>query len=748
MKKFGIWIFLNLLTITISYSQDCKDCNILYCDGYICDDGSSADGVMTSRKCSCGSDISGACAKVEINLIDHPLYDPSLPSALKFTTQESGNFAIYFSDQFCTINDCFVPEIQVNNNSSFEVPEGDIVYMTICKNGGNAGRRDLSFKYFPVQSSEAGYCDDNLDNDLDGYTDCEDNDCSSFCDAPDSGSGGGLESNGRLGSKLSLRNFQLVKKGSPLLSPAYDIPVNVRSIKSSRNEHSAGNFSDYIPVNALNGLKINESTPIGLNNLTNGKRIYAIDASNQEDRVGSILMISTNSKVYEHTKPTCDRLMGTTLEKVYKKNYGGDSLITYKLTRKGRVPEYAVSFSARQIVPGSVVVENHWTLDQFPDGAYTNIQIWTSTESMLEQWVTEILSNLRSFNDTFRINSSGIPETFIKKGWIENGRLSLEVQSNGHPRPITISGSYSKTEIQESEHPFNFDFQMDGVINTTKKLDIEDFCDLGLQISNGGETADQVYFADGQWGLDYNDLLTHISAHDVTPSEQSNNKGYQLRRNISLEATTEDYISVYRSLHPRFKSSDVSQYNSLKFASSGTGVLEVTIVKKSIKEWTHHFKTSVLLLEDETEFELPFHHFRSSMIEGPLNADDIVMVVFTIKSIDGNKTETKLSLKDLSFESSDLQKEKISPIKNNSLIAYPNPFSNTLEFQFESAFEEPFDLGITNLQGTSVLYIKGLGRIGINKVKINTDTFHEGMYFIHIKSLKGGNRIKKVYCNK
>jgi hypothetical protein len=155
-----------------------------------------------------------------------------------------------------------------------------------------------------------------------------------------------------------------------------------------------------------------------------------------------------------------------------------------------------------------------------------------------------------------------------------------------------------------------------------------------------------------------------------------------------------------------------------------------------------------MLVDDEMSYEIPFHQFKSSENTDPLVADDVVMVAFIIKSWNGEETEIEMSINSLSFSALELSNQLIKSSENLDLKTYPNPFSNHLDFQFESIAEEPFEMMLTNIHGHIILFEKGLSRPGINQFKINTQSYPEGMYFIHIKTIQGGNRIQKVYCQK
>ena len=354
-------LFLFLSTHTM-YGQSCTDCETLACDGVNCDDGSSADGVQTSRNCSCGKEISGACAFVDIDLSLNPYFNGSDSTcSLLFTTQESGNFSIYYlEDQSCTVTDCQSPDFVISGSQKINnIPPDGLLRIYVCKNGGNAGRRDFAFS---ISCTSIENCVNQIDDDLDQWVDCEDGDCttSSYCSYTEtsSSSDGGLESNANLSQKIARRNYIRSSTAKNLSSrenqPMYD------SIKLAQRPDRSFALSDAIPVEPIEGIETRVSSPEDLTGITNATEVFSTDLYKKTVRIGSILATRSENGVYEHSKYICDRLNGARVEKVVKTTIDDIPFLVTKFVRADGLTEYNTNFSFYRVDEELIKCESFW----------------------------------------------------------------------------------------------------------------------------------------------------------------------------------------------------------------------------------------------------------------------------------------------------------------------------------------------------------------------------------------------------
>jgi hypothetical protein len=131
-----------------------------------------------------------------------------------------------------------------------------------------------------------------------------------------SGNQGGLESDGCLAGAIANRNF----KRSKTPSVSFDNPEELQSFKEvkkgSLQVRGDVELEQYIPENPLfEPTRAFLTTPNDLIGITNAKKILSVDYFDAvtEGRLAAVLTSKTESKVYDHTKTICDRLVGSTL---------------------------------------------------------------------------------------------------------------------------------------------------------------------------------------------------------------------------------------------------------------------------------------------------------------------------------------------------------------------------------------------------------------------------------------------------
>ena len=121
---------------------------------------------------------------------------------------------------------------------------------------------------------------------------------------------------------------------------------------------------------------------------------------------------------------------------------------------------------------------------------------------------------------------------------------------------------------------------------------------------------------------------------------------FLIPRNISVEYKSNDYLTVFKNLRPSGSSIDLSEYNGMTLDIEGEGFLEVKLIKSSIGNWDEQFYHTIELEDGGNEVEIPFAYFRNKL-NSPLTVEDMKMITFTQKNLDGSSTA--LSLSNLKF---------------------------------------------------------------------------------------------------
>lgn len=585
-------------------------------------------------------------------------------------------------------------------------------------------------------------CDNGIDDDGDGLIDCEDPSCSGYAGCPvievtSSGNEGGLESNNRLSQQISKRNFNRAKT-----SYKFDTKTAKRFSKSSKYgkiNSSKGNgfeLSNFIPLDVINEEDVIESSPKDLINITNATDIYSVDYMRNSEAVASILLLKTDKGVYEHTKYICDRLLGAQLISVSTIEINEQPFIKSLIRNIDGSLEFVLSLSAKSINNNANFgIESHWNLDKYEDNVgFYNFQIWSNSLDDLLQLGEEVVRLLDVQKPVTTYNNSTPPTVFVRKGKYHNGTLDLQIVNTNRSEGVAFDGGLRATETETVEYVTStIDLNGDYISNV--QVDAGNLFDIGFRIGDGEQTPDDLFMSDGPWGYDDAAPTTTVTNYTIeTNDTQFDDDAYAVERNISLEATTSEYIAAYRALTPKFNPIDLTEYNSFKLQAKGTGMLIVRLVKESISNWETQYKTSIELTDDLKEYSLLFSDFESNNGTA-LEANDVTSIVFTMLAENGETVTKSMTLEQLSFsKNSSLSVESLTEGEELNAVAVPNPMRAQTSIHFMAQSSESVELLVYNQVGRLVKQIVFNAKSGNNEIKLERGNLSSGLYFCKIKS--------------
>lgn len=704
--KIVLSLFVHFCLFSLALDAQSDNCNLLTCDGITCDDGTPADGVMTSSKCGCGQDISGACAQVLIDLSENASFDRSKDGGFVLTTQENGNFIGFITDDTYQVNSCSEPDFNVINGNTWKIPVDSIThqladkfYMVICKSSGNAGRRDFSIAYFPVNDTEAEACDDGFDNDLDGLIDCDDPDCHKSCDysSTKSSAEGGLESHNDLGYKIAHVRFN-ARTSQLSNSSIWKEPTVLRA----RSVHSRVNndLMAFTEMSSFDEAKAVESSPTYLTDITNADDLKAWDFYIGQERIAAILAIYSEKGVYEHAKSMCDRLSGAEIVDILKWPVDDrhSFLITKFLSANGSV-EYAMTFSVSKDDQGHMQLESYWNLSSYsPDRSHYTFQLWANNMYHLSKIFQTVKSNIEGLYPIVSYHIGDAPGIFINHvDFTRNGELQLHYTNKKGLKTASFSGGYSSTE-HTSERPYDYVHHLSDRIVDSLVLPSELFYDMGITIK-GDSVEDAIFFADGRWDVSYNQSVDHLESFDVLPAIESNTEGYTVRRSVNIGGSVKNYINLYRSLKADFTAENLDDFNVLSFRASGQGRLEIAMVRASEKDWSKQGKYYIDLQPEEKEYVISKNDLADSY--GAITSwKDPYMIVFTIIGNGFTYQDFALSLSEVQFSDYSLGPQIL--VRNSDQEVLRN---KTLSFNMSAEYEGqrvPLDMIFENLSQDTI----------------------------------------------
>ncbi len=603
-------------------------------------------------------------------------------------------------------------------------------------------------------------CDNGIDDDNDGWTDCNDSECYSLqvcieiCDngIDDNNNGlidgddpqcntspavfGGLESNRRLSQKIASRNFKIKKS-----KPAY-IDQKVEGLIPFQTDlnRSGLDIKDLIPTNFMNAY-VAESSPEDIVGITNAIDVAGADYYINNQRVATILGMYSTGGVYEHTKYICDRLEGARLLDIsYIYNDGGN-FISYEMINKNGQKEYAISYSAF-LNENGFNVESHWNLHKFEKNVdYYNFQIWASSYDQLIELLDVNLKKLKEYANIYNYSHSAIPRVFIMHTNYENGKLKLLVKNKMLAKSITLNGSVRKTETGILEEK-NIEIALSGNSEELLQVDAGKFYDLGASIIANGSASDEIFVADGAWGIDTENPNAVVEQFDLSSeSTPINENEYHVERNINVTAKVKDYLSIYRSLDAKFNPQNLSNYNSLSFEASGNCNLEITLVKSSVEEWTQQYKTNISLNPEIVNHTVHFETLVSTLQE-QFDPTDINMIVFTIIGDNANFTDIELNIKNVKFENNTISANNEIAIVSNATI-YPSPATEFINIKLIDDSKNVSNIEMYTETGKKINITKNLNENYNSKIQLSVKSLNPGLYLCKVNYNDGSSQTGK-----
>jgi hypothetical protein len=584
-------------------------------------------------------------------------------------------------------------------------------------------------------------CINEVDDDGDGLIDCDDPSCSGVAICPvvappvGGGNDGGLESNDRLSQQINQRNYLRNKTNYQFNKEKAKRITRSKGYKEQSSRTAGFDLLDLIPMDVLSNTEAIESSPADLIEITNATELFSVDYIRNDQTIAVILAIKTEDGVYEHTKYICDRLLGGELLSVSTIEIKGQTFIKSIIKNVDGTQEFVLSFSGKlKNNDENFEIESHWNIDEYEsDVTFYNFQIWTNNIDDLLILGEETLELFDVQKPIVDFNNSRPPTVFVKKGKYINGGLDLEIINTNKTDTIALDAGFKRTETGSIEYS-NQTITLDGVYITKLRIDTGNIFDMGLRIkdeSNG--SADDLFVSDGPWGVDGSSAGTTISNFEITQNNDSNSlEGYKVERNIVLEAVTSTYVAAYRPFTPRYTAVDLSDNDVLEFDASGTGVLEITIIKEGINEWENQFKTTVTLNETQTHYVIPLAYF-SSNTTSEISLTDAQSMVFTMASDGVTTVDKKLDLRNIVFTQNTLSEDGYL-VNKGHLELYPNPMGSVSELSFYSEVSAKSSIKIYNILGVLVSKINFTTEIGTNTIAIKKGRLSSGMYFVKISN--------------
>lgn len=170
--------------------------------------------------------------------------------------------------------------------------------------------------------------------------------------------------------------------------------------------------------------------------------------------------------------------------------------------------------------------------------------------------------------------------------------MELEIVNTNSSETVTFNAGVRATETQKVEN-ISTQIDLEGAYISNIEVDAGNLFDIGFRIGDGVQTPDDLFLSDGPWG--YDDSNANIKRFEIAANKLAYTANeFTIERNVILEAETDNYVSTYRTLAPRFLPVDVSEYNSIKLKAKGTGAL-VRLIKSGVDKWENQYTMRINL---------------------------------------------------------------------------------------------------------------------------------------------------------
>ena len=553
-------------------------------------------------------------------------------------------------------------------------------------------------------------------------------------DSCSSGNDGGVESES-LGGLINKRDFNRIKYGIDTRVNYSKLPLFAQRAPGAVAKKTKGQeLADMIPQRLENGDAVYVTSPTDLLSITAAVDVLSVDYTRNQKAKAVVLGIKTLDKAYSHTKSICDRFRGAELLFVDSVQIKGYNFTRFAMKRDGGVVEYALAFViGKDSRRGSYTLQTNWLISEYaPDANVYNFQVWSANPDDAVKLASDILDNLKLEQPVEQINTVKLPAAYITYGMRNKENLVVRINN-------TTSATTGKIVFEERvnedadvvvrEYPVTLVPGKGNVYN----IPIRDGYEYQGRVYINDVLEDEVYMADGNWGIDYDGSYTAIqqfSRGNNADREYKDNE-YPVYRNVTLKAKTRDYVSVYKAVRSGTEKTDLTAYRSLKFFAKGTGRVEIRLTRDSIVDWAGQYKTEINLDENGKEYAISFDDFYSDRVDAAFNPRDVKTIVFTFSAGKDKSEEINFYVGNVSFSPEAVMGKR--GLDSRDLTVAPNPSNGSFECYFVSDQERTLEFSVTDITGRVVYSRKVNAVIGVNNIPVHLNTSAGAVLMISLK---------------
>tara|TARA_R110002126_G_scaffold291243_2_gene451330 strand:- start:15011 stop:19258 length:4248 start_codon:yes stop_codon:yes gene_type:complete len=554
------------------------------------------------------------------------------------------------------------------------------------------------------------------------------------------GNSGGVESES-LGDAISKIYVGRKKNSVPTqFVKSTENLYNKAQLKSVQPYQGKGQtMLDMFPTALVAGNVANITSPTDILDYTIADEVFSVDFSINGHTKGVVLGIKTSDKIYNHTKASCDRLRGAEILNIETVQLQGKNFLMQAIKQRNGVVEYAISFAvAKNNNDTNYSIQSNWYVNNYTkfNDVY-NFQVWSTKPADTQKMVADILVNLQSFIPVQQTELQKVPKTYAAKISRDKSDLVVLLRSTeiGQEVEISMEEIYSET-ANNVKHRYN---PVNSKKEKTLRIAIADGYEYDALVKVNGEIEDAFYHADGNWGLDYDKKYTKIKHYVVSNDfdRMYNDDEHAISRNVELTATSDyDYLTLYKSLLPGTLPADYTEYKYLSFTATGSGLMELGLIKSSVQEWKSQYRIMVDLSEEEQTYYVPFEIFSSTATTESITADDLTTIAFTFLPVEAQTTDLDLSITDIKFTKTAVDEEVVYKIESfeNEFMAYPNPSQGNVNLLLYSKLQTNVKVTLFDVTGKTIYSSPAALHEGKNELNFDFGSVKPGVLFLKVSS--------------
>ena len=582
-----------------------------------------------------------------------------------------------------------------------------------------------------------------------------------------SGGEGGLESNGSLAQAIGSVLFQrrartaaLLDAGEALPRPAPLAAVQAR-LQGARSQRAG--LVTVLPTTGPEGSAAVAVSPTDLLPVTNAREVVAADYLRPDGRRVGVVFATTTApgEVYEHTKPVCDRLRGATLDAVELLDVAGRPFVLTRLVQADGSVDYAVSFVAYG-PEAARTVDSRFLLGDYnraatAEGAdVVTVQVWSPSRDYTAALVRSVLDGMAG-TAALRYRNAwperggaslvprptaatpALPALFVRRAEYRAGRVEIEVHNAAGLREVEVTGgTLARTEgggrttfartlalpAGSAERP-----TVSVAFDTGSIFDVAFFVGAG-----GGAEPDQLYLADGTWGVATDDAsgATRLATFEVRPETGAAAEGQLLvERPVRATGTVATWATVYRTLRSGGQPLDVSGHRYLEFTARGSGEVTLLVQKAGIQS-ADQYGAPVRLTAEPQRHRVWFDDLLRADGSAGFTGDDVQALSFTARGDGQTAAPFEIAVSDLAFGGAEGDDTALPEAARLAPPA-PNPFADQTRLRFELPHAQPVRLTVYDVLGRQVVrLVDGEREAGRHTVRFDGRGLASGVYVVRL----------------